>query len=181
MLRKFVDGLAFGAGFSVAFIALWMIVTIVIYPVYLESQMSDFAGTEIVFPDDNDDTSLIVHPAYGGEPFYSLSIEEQIANSSAIALAKFQPADDGRMQAVIVEYLKLEPGTEIRYSVGDEYRSSSYYPNSDRIRGDGEVIFFTGSPASMELSTSVYGDRVTGLNDIPLALFREKCSESAAQ
>jgi hypothetical protein len=26
------------------------------------------------------------------------------------------------------------------------------------------------------LSTSVYGDRITGLNDIPLALFREKCA-----
>ena len=181
MFKKFVDGLAFGAGFSIAFIVLWMIVTVVIYPVYLESQMSDLAGTEIVFPDDSDDTSLTVHPAYGGEPFYSLSIEEQIAKSSAVALAKYEPANDGRMQAIIVEYLKLQPGTEIRYAVGDEYRGSSYYPNEDRNRGDGVVIFFTGSPATMELSTSVYGDRVTGLNDIPLALFREKCDDNGAQ
>ena len=180
-MKKFVEGLLFGAGFSIAFIALWMIVTIFIYPVYLESQMSDLADTEIVFPDDSDTTSLTVHPAYTGEPFYSLSIEERIAKSSAIALVKYEPANDGRMQAIIVEYLKLQPGTETRYAVGDEYRGSSYYPNDDRSRGDGVVIFFTGSPANMELSTSVYGDRITGLNDIPLALFREKCNEIAPE
>ena len=132
MFKKFVDGLAFGAGFSIAFVALWMVVTIFIYPVYLESQMADLADTEMVFPDDGDNTSLTIHPANGGEPFYSLSIEEQIAKSSAIALAKYEPASDGRMQAIIVEYLKLQPGTETRYKVGDEYRGSSYYPNEDR-------------------------------------------------
>ena len=181
MLKKFFDGLAFGTGFSIAFIALWIIVTIFIVPVYLESQMSDLSDTDIVFPNDSDGASVTFDAADDGEPFYDLSIDEQIAKASAIALAMYEPADDGRMQAIIVEYLKLQPGTETRYSVGDEYRGSSFYPNPDRNRGDGVVIFFTGSPATMELATSVYGDRVTGLKDIPLALFREKCRESSTQ
>ncbi len=181
MLKKFADGLAFGAGFSISFVVLWLIATIVIYPLYFESQMSDISGAEIVFPDKNDDNSLTAYPAFDGEPFFDLSIEEQIAKSSAIALVKYEPTNDGRMQAIIVEYLKIQPGTEIRYAVGDEFRDSSYYPNENEKRGDGAVIFFSGSPATMKLSTSVYGDRVTGLNDIPLALFREKCNDSAAQ
>ena len=132
MFKKFDDGLAFGAGFSIAFIALWLIVTIFIYPICLESRMSELADTEIVFPDDGDGSSLTVHPAYSGEPFYSLSIEEKITRSSAIALAKYEPAIDGQMQALIVEHLKLQPGTETRHAVGDEYRGSSYYPKEMR-------------------------------------------------
>jgi hypothetical protein len=176
MFKKFIDGLAFGAGFSIAFIVLWVIVSFVIFPAYFESQLASTADPDIVFPDESEGTSFPEYSVDSGPPFYSLSIEEQIAEANAIALAKYEPADDGRMQAIIVEFLKLQPGTEIQYAVGDEYRGSSYYPSEDRNRGDGVVIFFTGSPATMELSTSVYGDRITGLNDIPLALFREKCA-----
>ena len=180
MFKKFSDGLAFGAGFSISFIVLWTIVSFVVFPAYFESQFSNIADSEIVFPDESESTSSSKFPVDSSPPFYSLSIEEQIAEASAIALAKYEPADDGRMRATIVEFLKLKPGTTIHYAVGDEYRGSSYYPSEDRNRGDGVVIFFTGSPAIMELSTSVYGDRITGLNDIPLALFREKCANNGA-
>ena len=85
------------------------------------------------------------------------------------------------MKAIIVEYLKLESGIDIHYAVGDEHGGSSYYPTGGQQRGDGLVIFFTGSPATMRFSTTLSGDRITGLNDIPLALFREKCSENGSE
>jgi hypothetical protein len=178
MWKRFVDGLVFGAGFGIAFTVSSMVVSALVFPVFLGSQMSDFPDTEIVFPDDGDDDSSAFYPSEDGAPFHTLPIEEKIAKASAIALVRYEPADDGRMKAVIVEYLKLQPGTEIFYAVGDEYSNSSFYPQKDRNRSDGEVIFFTGSPASMRFSTSVDGDRITGLNDIPTALFREKCNES---
>ena len=40
--------------------------------------------------------------------------------------------------------------------------------------GDGEVVFFTGSPAMMQLAMSYSEDRIRGLGDMPLALLREK-------
>ena len=180
MFKKFVDGLAFGAGFSIAFIALWTVSSFVIFPAFFESQFSDIDGSEILFPDESESTAKPNFPMGSDVPFYALSIEERIDTASAIALARYEPSDDGRMKAVITEYLKRESGTKIRFEIGDEHPSSSYYPTEDRNRGDGVVIFFTGSPATMGMSTSVYGDRITGLNDIPLALFREKCADDDA-
>ena len=177
MFKRFVDGLAFGAGFSIAFIVLWTIVSFVVFPAYIKSRVADAGGSETAFPNAVESTPEHFSSAKSEAPFYTLSIEEQIAEASVIAHAKYRQADDGRMQAIITEFLKLDPGTKIRYAVGDEYPGSSYYPTGDHDRGDGVIIFFTGSPATMELATSVNGDRISGLNDIPLKLFREKCGK----
>lgn len=176
MFKKFIDGLAFGAGFSIAFIALWSIVSFGVFPVYFGSRSSVLDNSEIVVPDESDKPARAGSPMNDSEAFFEASIEERIEMASAIAVAKFEPSDDGRMRAIIHEYLKVEPGTELRYEVGDEHPSSSYYPSEDRIKGDGLVIFFTGSPARMRMSTSINGDRITGLSDIPLELFRKKCT-----
>lgn len=176
MLKKFIDGLAFGAGFTISVIVLWSIVSFVIFPTYFESQVAEFDASEIEFPDANESMPRPLSSTNDEAPFYTLSIEEKIAKASVIALAKYEQADDGRMQAIITEFLKLEPDTKIRYDVGDEYPSSSYYPSEDRSRSDGVLIFLTGSPAAMKYSTTFNGDRISGLNDIPIELFREKCA-----
>ncbi len=176
MFKKFIDGLAFGAGFSIAFIALWSIVSFGVFPAFYGSRSSVLDDSAIVVPHESDNPARADSPMNDSEAFFEASIEERIEMASAIALARFEPSDDGRMRAIIHEYLKLEPGTELRYEVGDEHPSSSYYPSEDRIKGDGLVIFFTGSPAIMKMSTSINGDRITGLSDIPLELFREKCT-----
>lgn len=111
-------------------------------------------------------------------PFHELELSEQIKQSSVIALLKYEQATDGKRHAVIKEFLKKSPGTEIYYAVGDEYKHSSYYPNAGTNYGDGLVIFFVGSPAQMRLSMSFEGDRIRGLGDLPVNLLREKCNES---
>jgi hypothetical protein len=176
MFKRFIDGLAFGAGFSIAFLVLWSVASFVVFPAFFESRFGDLGGSEIVFPDDNDAPARDGFPVTDDESFFAASIEEQIEKASAIALAEYEPSDDGRMRAIISEYLKLEPGTKLRYEVGDEHPSSSYYPSEDRTRRDAIVIFFTGSPATMRMSTPFDGERISGLNDIPLELFREKCT-----
>jgi hypothetical protein len=112
------------------------------------------------------------------EPFHELGAEEQIKEATVIALARYERADDGRMKAIIREFLKKQPNTTIYYNVGDEYAPSSYFPKEGMNYGDGVVIFFTGSPASMSMSFS--GDRIHGLGDIPLQLFKQKCEEPSA-
>lgn len=108
-----------------------------------------------------------------------MPIEEQIKASSVIALARYEKSADGKMRAIIKDFLKKAPGTTIYYDVGEEYANSSYYPKENTSYGDGVIIFFTGSPATMRMSMTFSGDRISGLGDLPLALFRKKCEQEA--
>ncbi|WP_111655549.1 hypothetical protein [Isoalcanivorax indicus] len=110
-------------------------------------------------------------------PFYELPLEEKIEQASVIAVAEYREGSDGRMQAIITDILKKEPGTVSYYDVGDEHPGSSYYPMEGRSHGDGVILFFTGSPARMSVSMTYRGERISSLGDMPLSLFREKCGE----
>jgi hypothetical protein len=182
MLKKFTEGCVFGCGFAFSTIALYCLViymffgsfiqsTRYITPKNLPSTQSNHSQAEIYQPDSVEKNE---------KPFHDLNAEEQIQKASVIALAKYEKADDGKMKAIITEFLKKNPNTEIYYNVGDEYTSSSYYPSDKHGHGDGVVIFFVGSPAEMRMSMSYRGDRITGLSDIPIKLFREKCAPVAS-
>jgi len=181
MLKKFTDGLIFGCGFTISFLAIWYIATYTLYPRLISSitksanQQLSQEGFSIPSEQTAPDTKRQL-----SKPFHELSVEEQIKNASVIALARFEKSPDGKMKAVIKEFLKKDPGVIIYYNIGDEYPSSSYYPNENRGYGDGVVIFFTGSPASMGMSVTYTGDRISGLSDIPIELFKQKCKEPNA-
>lgn len=181
MFKKFTDGLVFGAGFAIAFIAIWYIAAYTLYPKLISSiaQTTDrqlsHNGPNVPSDFQNSETKLAP-----SKPFHELSPEEQIKKASVIALAKYEKSPDGKMKAIIKEFLKKDPGVIIYYNTGDEYPSSSYYPSVNRTYGDGIIIFFTGSPARMELSTTYTDDRIGGLSDIPVELFRKKCKEPNA-
>ena len=176
MLKKFTEGLAFGGGFGISFIALWYLTAYIIYPMYLGPQMNESISRELSNIKPN-----ISHESPKPEtPFHELDLEEQIKRSSVIALARYEASSDGKMKAIIKEFIKKVPGTSIYYNVGDEYKSSSYYPKENTNYGDGIVIFFTGSPAMMRLSITFHGDRIHGLGDLPLELLRNKCKEDNA-
>lgn len=181
MLRKFIDGLVFGSGFAVSFVVIWYIASFTLYPMLISSvtksanqqlaQEGFSVPSEQAAPDTRRQLS---------KPFHELSVEEQIKKASVIALAKFEKSSDGKMKAVITEFLKKDPGVIIYYNIGDEYPTSSYYPSKNKSYGDGVVIFFTGSPASMGMSVTYTGDRISGLSDMPIKLFKEKCKEPNA-
>lgn len=178
MFKRFADGLVFGAGFTLSFIVMWYVTVFYVQPVLNEMQLerigkehpSGVNDTPELSPPENDRPNEALQV-----PFHELDIDEQIKRSSVIALAEFVSQPDGREKAVITEFLKKEPGTTIYYNVGDEYPSASYFPHDGMRYGDGVVIFFTGSPATMRMSMSYSGERIRGLGDIPLKLFREKC------
>ncbi len=175
MIKRFLDGLSFGAGFGVAFtivsIAVWMF----LIPTLLRPGSNVLPET-IVF--DGDDAAGVPQSAFNEFlDFSEMSVDDQIAAASVIVLIEFEPADDGRMKALISDILKETEGAEFSYAVGDEYHSHSYYPG-DRYSKEREVIFFTGSPARMRYSTTYTGDRITGLNNMPEAMFRQKCADA---
>ncbi len=171
MLNKFLDGLYFGTGFALAFVVIALLAGFLIAPMVFSPRMP--ADITIGHPGPHRG-----FPMEGGPQFHELSIDEQIKEASVIALARYEPSPDGRMKAVIKEFLKKKPGTELYYDVGDEYPSASYVPEENASRGDGLVIFFVGSPAMMRMSMSYTGNRIYSLGDIPLELFRDKCKDS---
>jgi len=104
-------------------------------------------------------------------------MDEQIKQADAIALATYQKAADGRMRAIITEFLKKKPGAEVKYHVGDEDPFASYYPKPRARHGNKIIIFFTGPSDTMSLA--VYGDRIPSYGDITLEEFKNKCKESS--
>lgn len=173
MLRKFGEGLVFGAGFAISFLVLGWLGTSAIFsmtPTSGWSASSGVVGTTRQIGGDDEKRP----------PFYELPIEEQIEEASVIAVARYESAEDGRMKAVLKEFLKKKEGAKFHYQVGDEYAASSYYPKSGTSYGDGVVIFFEGSPAMMRRAITFSGDRITGLSDMPLELFRDKCGKDDA-
>ena len=172
MLQKFFSGLGFGAGFFVAVVSLgWFLTPVLLTP--HEGQTVYFGGSPV------SGISEGVREAHVKQtPLYDLPIEKQIERASVIVVTRFEAAIDGRKRAVVAEILKHDPGVRFHYEVGDEYPSASYYPKEAEDRGDGTVVFFEGASADMRYSTTYRGDRVSGLGDIPMKLFRDKCTQT---
>jgi len=182
MLKKFVEGLLFGGGFAISFVTIWYLAAFVVSPMLVTSKMERVDNQPLSERSDQ------VRPTVSGsesarepgKPFHELDIDERIKRSSVIALARYERAPDGKMRAIIKEFLKKEPNVTIYYNIGDEYPSASYYPKERTSYGDGVVIFFVGSPAMMRMSMTYTGDRIGSLGDLPMELFRKKCKEPSA-
>ena len=183
MFKKFTEGLVFGGGFGISFILLWYIAAYLVYPMFVGPQIEktgseQLSGIESQLPSSKSGRTEITRKT--GKPFYELGLEDQIKQASIIAIAKYEKSPDGKMKTIVKEFLKKEPGTTIYYKIGDEYPGSSYYPKENTMYGDGVVIFFTGSPATMKMSMSYSGDRIQSLGDIPIELFRQECKDPGA-
>jgi hypothetical protein len=101
--------------------------------------------------------------------FSDWPLEKQIQKASVIAIARYQ-TENGKPKSVISEILKQSPDAKFYYKVGDEYRPAS---REGAKYGDGVIIFFTGSPASMRFSSTFEGDRIEAFGDIPIDTIRE--------
>ena len=175
-MKKFTEGLVFGGGFAISFITIWYIAAYFITPLFVSNQIKTISSYQQPETSNTEKSLISLHTET--KPFHELELNEQIKLSSVIALAKYEKSPDGKNKAIIKEFLKKAPGTEIYYEVGDEYESSSYYPRENSDYGDGTIIFFVGSPAQMRLSMSYSGDRIRGLGDLPIKLLRKKCNDT---
>lgn len=163
MFKRFLHGLAFGAGFALSFLVIGWVGLGLLIPTFTTTGVVSRSGN---VPQVGDE---------GATPFHELPIDQQIASASVIALLRYEPATDGKMKAVVAEFLKRDPNATFHYDIGDEYGESSFYPVQGTSRGDGQVAFFAGSPPILRLGMSYSGNRVLGLGDMPIDLLREKC------
>jgi len=177
MLSKFKDGIVFGAGFGISFVFIWYLSSYLIYPSLVSSQL-EVANKEIEKQGFNiPPSSYKETPRISEEPkvqFYELGPEEKIEEASVIVLANYEEGENGKLKVIMKEFLKYVPGTDFYYSLGDEYKSSSFYPRENTNYGDGMVIFFAGSPAFMKSSMTHADGRIRGMGDMPIELIRSK-------
>jgi hypothetical protein len=105
------------------------------------------------------------------EQLHGLPPEEMVKRASVITISKYE-SDGDRGKCVLTEILKQSPGVRFYYKIGDEFRLCSFDPKEDTSYGEGQVTFFVGNPAEMRYATTFFGDRISGLADIPMADLR---------
>lgn len=175
-LKRFTEGLLFGAGFAISFTVVWYVAAYVIFPATVGPKIEKEANKQL-----SEYNSKVVPPEVRREmerPFHEMGPEESIAAASAIALAKYEPAPDGRMKAVVTEFLKKELDAKVPYDIGDEYSSGSYYPKENVSRGEALLLFSKTRRSQEQVPWPFYHDRIAGLGDMPMELFRKKVKES---
>jgi len=152
MIRLFIKGLVFGAGFTVAVIAI----------IYIAYQFK-YSGSNRVIPN-----------AAGEIQWHKLTNEQQIEKATVIAVVRYSKGEEGSMEAKFTEIYKDNPSVEFNYKLNDEYPSLKYYPKDNYgVRG-GAVIFFEGSPAEYRHALYLYDERVASFGDMPLDLLIKK-------
>ncbi len=173
MFRKFIEGLVFGAGFSISLVVIGALALKSLVHMNFEppAQIShEMAPQSLPAPAAESSPAPFV-------PYQKLVVDDKIRQASIIALAEYEKQPDGTLKAVLKEILKKNPNVEFYYKLGDEYPNASQHPTHDKSvhYGDGVIIFFTGSPAMMKESITFTNGRIIAFGDMPLELFRKKC------
>ena len=179
MVKKFLDGLAFGAGFGISIVAIWVFASWVGSQLVSPPVISDTASPSAELRDQDGGTAVEDSPFAIAERTSSLSPEERIAEANEIALVKYEESDDGLMRSIISEILKKDPDTELGLDVGEEFFRMSFYPEPNERRADAEILFLADPSGKSWSSMPIYGTRIPGLGNMPLDLFREKIEEVA--
>ena len=110
--------------------------------------------------------------------FHDWPLEKQIQTASVIAIGKWQKSDS-TLKCIISEVLKHAPNTAFYYKVGAEFRPGNQRVKDNTSYGDGQIMFFVGSPASFRYAMSFSGDRIAGMGDMPINELRELIRKSA--
>ena len=106
------------------------------------------------------------------ENLHEMPVEQLVKAASVIAIST-HTLDAGKGKCVLAEILKQDPGVRFYYKIGDNFRHCSFDPADGSMHGEGQVMFFTGNPASFSYSTTYFGGRVSGLGDMPLEDLRK--------
>jgi hypothetical protein len=104
-------------------------------------------------------------------------VRRKIKEASVIAIGRLQ-REGNRYKCIISEIVKQRAGTELFYKVGDEYREGGFTIRDNTDYGEGQIIFFTGSPAQVRYSTTYSGNRIVGLGDMPIQAFRDMVQQN---
>jgi hypothetical protein len=154
-------------------VAIWALVAVVALDagIYLSAYLPFFAQGRPVVLNQQPGSSPPPEVAAKFEQLHDLPPEEMVRRASVITLSRHE-VEGNKGTCRLTEILKQSPGTKLYYEVGDEVRHCSFDPTDGSMHGEGQVTFFVGSPAEMRYSTTYFGDRISGLGDMPLSELR---------
>jgi alkanesulfonate monooxygenase SsuD/methylene tetrahydromethanopterin reductase-like flavin-dependent oxidoreductase (luciferase family) len=89
--------------------------------------------------------SMVRPDTFEGKKFGDLPVEKKITYASVIVLTRHERRAQQNRE-LITEIVKLKPGTELHYKVGDELGELSK-EGDVASSGNGNIVFMTGSPA----------------------------------
>ncbi len=165
MFKKFIKGLMFGGGAAFLVLALIYAAPLLILFVFPERASN------------SDDIPVFSRSLYIDKTFQHLGIDEKIQQASAIALARYEDDGLGNREAIINEFIKIAPGTEMPLTIGEAFEMFNHARDVNTAAPEGIVLFFTDSPATLKEAASFSNGRIGAFNDISLDTLKEKCKK----
>lgn len=157
MLKTFIKGLVFGAGFSISLVVIMFIAK----EMLIKDLESEFDS-----------------PPSPSAEWRELSDDEQLKKATAIALARYSDSDDGSKIAFI-EQVYSDDSIKLNIKPGDPYPKLKYYPRGDSFRErTGVLIVFRDSPPIEQSTLFLYDDRVAAYGDMPIDIAIKKFKEN---
>ena len=104
--------------------------------------------------------------------------EKKIRAASVIALARYEKSGS-TLRCVIAEILKQAPNTAFYYRVDDEFHHGNTEIRENTDYGDGQILFFVGSPAEHCYSVAFSGDRLRRMGEMPITQLRQIIHDSS--
>ncbi len=179
-MKRFKDGLLFGAGFGISFLLLSYLAAYILYPLLptrlVSNEYPDSRARSSETTTEESRTPNDKNPS-PGLAYHELPFDAQIDQAIAIVITKYEKGPDGLYKAMVVEYLKGAPTKEFPYKVGDEMTSQSYYAKIAESKGDGSVVFYIGRPDISQMSFQYDGTTLSSFGNMPLEVLRKKCEK----
>ncbi len=165
MLKKIGIGFLYGVGFILGAIAIGMIVLFGAGAI----QSAKTGGPVLISPGGGK----------SGSAFIELTLERRIASASVIALARFDTRGDNA-RCRISEILKVAPGTQFGFKVGDVYPHCYQYKKEGDKYQEGLVMFFFGNPPDLQGVTFFEGNQVSQLGGLSLSELRAEADSTVS-
>ena len=157
LTAKLLGGAAFGAGILLVYVLIFFLIA---------------PHASYVPVPTNDEKRFDATSSAHNLNFSTLTMEEKIKISSAIALGSYRHTKDGGSKIIIQEYLKKDPASRLTYAVGEEVSDALSQRAATDDFGDGVVIFFVGSPTQTKMTATYRNGVINGLDDISMVDFR---------
>lgn len=156
MMKRFWDGLVFGAGFGVAFTVVSFLSMTFLFPLTMD-YVSEEAPERFISSESEQSVK-----------FHELSFEDKLRNASALIITRYENTEGGKTIAIVDQIYRSSPEVKIYFKVGDEYPDGSFYPEKNTKYGEGTIVVLVNSPADARYSSSLFSGRIGAYGDMPI-------------
>jgi hypothetical protein len=112
--------------------------------------------------------------------FAKWPIERQVGMSTLILRTEWK-LENGTYKCIIAEVIKGAGSSDGPYRIGEEYSTDNTPAREGLDVGEGEVLFFTGSPPNWQYSSVIRAGKVVGMRGITIDTLRNMVNKPPAK